>query len=266
LVELVVVVAILSTLASLLGPSLNQVVDDSRTLSCQKHLKAIGVNLFLYADDHTFFPSSYKDLSASPKIYVSYSDHLAPYDGRGQLPQNIFEKHNWYDKKSGPWFRTSAYTCPQETELNVETNSAGIVSVFNRTNYFPNSHYKATNENRSPLGFTGTDLLDDWSQTPEFYPDPQSTLALVEKSGKANRSNAIGNALEIPYPYHQSELDSNGVPFRSIEPDRDRWHNNGWNYLFIDGHVKNLLPEETVGPGRTMGDQARGFWSYTPGD
>jgi prepilin-type N-terminal cleavage/methylation domain-containing protein len=55
LVELVVVVAILSTLASLLGPSLNQVVDDSRTLSCQKHLKAIGVNLFLYADDHTFF-------------------------------------------------------------------------------------------------------------------------------------------------------------------------------------------------------------------
>lgn len=266
LVELFVVVAILSTLASLLGPSLRQIVDDSRTLSCQKHLKAIGVNLFLYADDHTFFPSSYADVSSSPKIIVSYSDHLAPYDGRGQLPQDIFEAHNWYDKKNKPNYRSGAYTCPQETVIHKVKNSTnGIVSVFSRANYFPNSHSDYGDE---PLGFTGRGAHDDWSQTPEFYPDPQETLALVEKSGQAKGQNNIGNRIEIQYPFSQSNYNWDGTIRKDklVEPDRDRWHNNGWNYLFIDGHVKNLLPEETVGPGKTMGAHARGFWSYTPGD
>jgi prepilin-type processing-associated H-X9-DG protein len=43
-------------------------------------------------------------------------------------------------------------------------------------------------------------------------------------------------------------------------------HDGKWNYLFCDGHVETLLPEETIGPlGSTTGDPM-GMWTRDPND
>ena len=46
-------------------------------------------------------------------------------------------------------------------------------------------------------------------------------------------------------------------------------HSGGWNYLFCDGHVKWLNPEQTLGPGGVLGCNnpgPRGMWTITDGD
>jgi prepilin-type processing-associated H-X9-DG protein len=41
-------------------------------------------------------------------------------------------------------------------------------------------------------------------------------------------------------------------------------HTNGWDYLFVDGHVKWMRPEKTVGTG-TVTDP-RGSWTIAEND
>ena len=46
-------------------------------------------------------------------------------------------------------------------------------------------------------------------------------------------------------------------------------HFDGWNYLFVDGHVKWLRPERTInGSGLTAGtlDDPRGMWTIAATD
>ena len=50
-----------------------------------------------------------------------------------------------------------------------------------------------------------------------------------------------------------------------IEAPEMQVHNSGWNYLFVDGHVENLLPEETKGSKQTE-HFPYGYWSNTAND
>ena len=243
-------------------PSLRKMMDDAHVMGCLQKMKAIALSMSLYAEDHSLFPASYEDGST----YVSYSDLLAPYDGRGELPDNILRVHEWHDPNTGPNYRSESYTCPQEDVVIEITSSIGKVSRVSRLSYFPNAYYLDIN---IPLGFTGPNNGDDgqWVQSPSFYLDPQGTIALVEKSGDPNLLYSIGNPVEVAYPYSQSERNVNGDLIPGLHlGSRDRWHKDGWNYLFIDGHAQNLLPEETINPNGNMGHEARGMWSWIVGD
>jgi prepilin-type processing-associated H-X9-DG protein len=39
-----------------------------------------------------------------------------------------------------------------------------------------------------------------------------------------------------------------------------KYHQNGWNYLFADGHVQNMLQEDSYGPGG-VATNPKGYWS-----
>ena len=56
--------------------------------------------------------------------------------------------------------------------------------------------------------------------------------------------------------YSQARNDSTQVPAPI--------HLEGWNYLFVDGHVKWLRPEKTVGTGSVT--DPKGFWTVTEND
>jgi len=45
-----------------------------------------------------------------------------------------------------------------------------------------------------------------------------------------------------------------------------RYHNSGWNYLFVDGHVENLLPEETLAKNGDLSNPKGNYWSANPDD
>jgi prepilin-type processing-associated H-X9-DG protein len=53
--------------------------------------------------------------------------------------------------------------------------------------------------------------------------------------------------------------------FNTEKPKNIRYHRGGWNYLFCDGRVESLLPQETIGENGTL-YIPHGLWSNTIND
>lgn len=76
LVELLIVISILSILASLFQPSINRTLASARDIKCKNNLKQIYIGMDGYLNDYSnFFPVNY----ASPKMY--YWNHSLVYNG-----------------------------------------------------------------------------------------------------------------------------------------------------------------------------------------
>jgi prepilin-type processing-associated H-X9-DG protein len=93
-------------------------------------------------------------------------------------------------------------------------------------------------------------------------PAAASTLMLVEAPAPKNRfANASGSYAARPF------TDGSG-----LDAAQDTWanvtkkpiHMQGWNYLFADGHVKWLRPEQTFGTGTQL--KPKGMWTVDEGD
>ena len=68
LIELMVVLAIISILASLLMPTLSLAKEKARAIVCVNNLKQIGISLHIYADDHSDYlvPAEYNKINGAP--------------------------------------------------------------------------------------------------------------------------------------------------------------------------------------------------------
>jgi len=83
LVELLVVMAVVSILASLLLPTLRAAQKAARTAVCQSNLKQIGVGFRLYANDgEERLPPGGTPLSWDWDIAIMYDEKLEKYTGR----------------------------------------------------------------------------------------------------------------------------------------------------------------------------------------
>jgi prepilin-type processing-associated H-X9-DG protein len=251
LVELFVVTSTLLLIWSILQPSIKRVYDLSREHKCTKNNHAIGLMISLYANDYGRNPSNHRFPGGGS---VSVFDHFSEYDGRGKMPDHIKNKAMISDTT----YNTNAYTCPNEESYEAKVILNGADQ--SRVSYSPN----AFSVNKIPVGFTGSNTYDSWSEIPEFYPDPQGTLSFAESPGSVDRLMPIGRSSGIHFPHWQAGRNANGTK-NNIEycgEDRERWHRHGWVYLFLDGHVENLIPEETIGTGIKLGYSARGMWTY----
>jgi prepilin-type processing-associated H-X9-DG protein len=64
---------------------------------------------------------------------------------------------------------------------------------------------------------------------------------IVSGPGFGDGSNIRGQLAGSPDPAN---------PFHPTKPTTSApFHNGGWDYLFVDGHVKYLRPEQTIGQG-----------------
>ena len=120
--------------------------------------------------------------------------------------------------------------------------------LSNRTPTFFAGRYTTAN------GYEGRNVAD--------IVDPSGTLMLAENINNINRlgSNS-GNYVSTPAAQGQNQA-CPGYPDQ-VEPV----HNETWNYLFVDGHVKSLRPEQTMGA--TSGgllDAPKGMWTVAAGD
>lgn len=82
LVELLVVISIIATLATMLLPTLSRAKEKARTITCVNNLRQIGISLRLYVDDHRDrFPPS-RVTNKSVRATIGGRDpilRLAPY-------------------------------------------------------------------------------------------------------------------------------------------------------------------------------------------
>ncbi len=76
LVEMLVVIAIISILAAMLTPALNNAINSARQLSCSNNLKQLGIALLQYNETYHRLPAAIDSASGYPPAEYTYAGKL----------------------------------------------------------------------------------------------------------------------------------------------------------------------------------------------
>ena len=262
LTELLVVIAILAALLSLVLPGVTLARHLAKASHCRSNLQQISQAVYGYLGDHERLPTGWT-LSATQ--YVSWDDLLSDYDGRnlpmsgnGGMNQVTYRlTTTGQDPANLKVFRL--YVCPSEVTRypGDPTNPPTLEQTrFLRTYAW----------NRGWDGSTGTGTDDrvrgiyakatagsDWSAPWSSIRKPAETILLAEMRYIWNR---LGSDLGIVVdnPNSTGAASTPGGLISQVQlsgglGNRGPLHRTRWNYLFGDGHVEALTPEQTLGAG-----------------
>lgn len=237
LIELLVVVATLAVLAGILLPAFGLVRQKMASSQSVSNLRELGSALLLFSNEHKgHFPPvaiQTKTEAGGWQNLGSWDGYLLKYLGVDVPPNGVRQN---YDQVK-PLEKLFSHPL-DDSEITLEGGirrgysmpaGDGMIgkATWEGTGWFPS-------ESNLKIG------------------DPAKTFLLVEKPGYAN--NIVGRTgmagIQVPEEQltHQKDLNSSGA----------------FNYLFADGHVETLLPEETVGRGDLS--SPGGFWTLDTSD
>lgn len=217
LIELLVVVGIIVLLAALLLPFGKMLVNRGKDAKCLANLRQIAIGCLTYANDNSGVLPRYNASN------LPWNQTIAPY----------LE----YSGTSNKIFFSKLFQCPMDPRPYV--NAAGNHArsyVLNGTTSFDATAGAIPRigvlEGEAP--YRGRPLLQ--------ISRPSMTILVAEwwssPSGVLydNFQNSIGLSI-----YMTGWVVENQAPLR---PDRKRYHGNGYNFAFVDGHVAKLAPAE----------------------
>lgn len=259
LIELLVVIAIIAILAAILFPVFATARENARKASCASNLKQLGIAFSEYASDNDeCFPLTTVGANGTETYWQTngiWAVAIQPYVMK--------VSSNGYEGGSSSVASLAVFHCPSDQEAD----KAGTVM---RTYYEAGS-----------TGNSGNDMLgmaESTSQKPvpiSVIPFPDQTFLLAEVnlptgSGIAKQTYQFGDrsAADIfatsGYPGNGWCSNMGGCAQDSGNPGVP-FHNGGWNYLYCDGHVRWLRPDQTLrNPNETYPTQVLvPSWSYS---
>jgi prepilin-type N-terminal cleavage/methylation domain-containing protein/prepilin-type processing-associated H-X9-DG protein len=227
LIEVLVVIGIIAILAAILFPAFARAREKARQASCQSNLKQIFLANAMYASDYdeTFTPVS-RPSSVVPGNGVWWMILLQPYVKNLQVLQC-------------PDYRDARWCGMGDCEANigqVHWRYNGGYGI-NWGNYLDGEVWPPTAPYSTPAGQSES-ALDDAVGT-ILVTESNCVVAAPGENGRAGHSR--------------------------FDPQLVRRHNDGFNVLFCDGHVKWLKTYQQA-TDRYSPDPVPGMWTPRSGD
>ena len=240
LVELLVVIAIIAILAALLLTVISKAEAAGQGASCKNHLRQIGLAMEMYVSDTKVYP---RGMGGPP--FRTWADRLAPYN-------------------SVPW-TNAAWNCP--TYIAEGGHVAWQPPPPGGGNFEAFSSYAY-----NALGMEGSGIAWDW---------PPLGLGNLNLALPENRvvdpseMYAVGDTR--PFQYHNLiGFDSQMLmsPWKIFRLENAQYteakapHADGYNLLFVDGHVNLVKRRDYLYPPRSAKNWNRDHklhrWSWAP--
>ena len=227
LIELLVVIAIIAILAAILFPVFARARENARRSSCQSNMKQIGLAMIQYAQDYDeTFPNS-----SNGTHTLTWTAVIGPYASKAAGVT--------YQSGNAPYL-----VCPSDSVARTAGGQNSLCS------YAIPTIYAGTN-NALHSVFKNVSGMKQGRKLAEF-PAVSETLLVVE-APLAN--NIIGDLNSIVGGASGSASNTNPVQDGQSTNAANQGiatsgklaqHFDGWNYLFVDGHVKWLRPAATI--------------------
>lgn len=237
LTEVLVVIAIIATLLALLFPVLGLATQKSGAAQSASNLRQLGVAMLAFAGEHG---------GAFPPAAIQTTTAEGTWENLGSWDSYLL-------KYLGVDVASSVHAGHYSQLLVVE-------DLFSH----PRDESEIVSPGRVRRGYsmvTGGGMVGQatWSGSGWYpsariasVPSPASTLLITEKAGYLNnvigRTGIAGLRSITMQTAYQPDLNPGGK----------------FNYLFCDGHVELLHPDETIGNGSY--DNPEGFWTLDPSD
>ena len=245
LIELLLVIAIISLLAAILVPVFARAREKARQTSCSSNLKQIGLGLMQYVQD---FDETY------PFTFYGYTLGV----GNTYVPG---AGYHWTGAIQPYIKSTAVFSCPSNTKNGGFPNSP--VTATTPISYGANGYSLFSFGNARALLGDGT--------IPQNPAQPQYPL-IDSKILSSSQMIAVTETIEPNYSFFDVAAYSIlGTPDPidcGVANSWNRWggclfagHSGRTNYLFADGHVKALLPLQTI-DATVGGSSLVNMWTY----
>lgn len=229
LIELLVGLAIIIFLTALLFPAIKNILQKSQSTSCQSNLRQIGSALHAYATDHNGILVD----AAAVRRNVSKDDlgdywygALQPYVDGTFLASNRLPRPKWQ-------------LCPAK-KLRVKPTSTTDAAYAEAVIGYGWVYQKFRKKDGSYTGGFGqvTQNISPGSKDPD---DPGVNTRLVEVEKPAD-TIIVGDSRDEDTTdnYHQSRYLYKDETYTKFA----QRHSGGGNYLFVDGHVEWMTPDQ----------------------